>query len=64
MQECFAGARLRLGNGKTTEPIAIGDVLPMMTDGEVIDGFYSVQMTVPGYAQFAGANANVGGSHA
>ena len=63
VQECFAGARLTLATGKRTEPITIGNVLPMMTDGQVIDGFYSVQLTVPGFAQFGGANANFGAAN-
>ena len=63
VQECFAGARITLGTGRRSEPISLGNVLPMMTDGEVIDGFYSMQLTVPGFAQFGGANTNFGAAN-
>jgi phage gp37-like protein len=53
----LSGARLALADNSTSMPVTILGVQLVVQPGGPVDQFYSISITVPGIAQFDGANS-------
>lgn len=59
-QDQLAGARLALSDGTSSGPVEINSVSLQVPESGPADQLFAINVTVPGIAQFSGANARFG----
>lgn len=60
VQDQLAGARLALSDGSSSGPVEINSVSLQVPETGPVDQLFAITITVPGIAQFSGANARFG----